>query len=140
MKKQGRLLATMGSTQVAAAVAWNGMTRDEVLDALAAVLEFLEGNHKNPLTAAGLRTGQDVRVRRVQRVHHQYLKKGSIRRKLLLQLLQEAKDIDEELILLLSAIPEDRKEEVAAYLDVVGRMPMDVTKKGKDCDHEEESD
>jgi hypothetical protein len=63
MKNQGQILATMGSTKTAIVVAWEGMSRDEVLDGLDAVLDFLEGNHEEPFTEAGLRTGQDVRVR-----------------------------------------------------------------------------
>ena len=62
MKNQGQILATMGGTK-AAVVAWDSMTRDEIIDALDVVLHFLEGIHKDGFTEAGLRTAKNVYVR-----------------------------------------------------------------------------
>jgi len=63
MEIQGQILATMGSTNAAMVVSWDGLTRDEVLDALEAVMDFVVGDYKSQYTVAGLRSEQDVRVR-----------------------------------------------------------------------------
>ena len=63
MKNQGQLLAKVGNTG-SAVVAWDGLSKDEVLDALDAVVNFLEleGNSEDQFRAAGLRSGRHVHV------------------------------------------------------------------------------
>jgi len=63
MKNQGQLLAKVGNTG-SAVVAWDGLSRDEVLDALDAVVNFLEleGNSEDRFRAAGLRSGRHVHI------------------------------------------------------------------------------
>jgi hypothetical protein len=58
MKNQGQILANVGSSG-SAVVAWEGLSRDEVLDVLDAVVNFLElkGNSEDRFKAAGLRSG-----------------------------------------------------------------------------------
>jgi len=68
MKNQGQLLAKVGNTG-SAVVAWDGLSKDEVLDALDAVVNFfeLEGNSEDQFRAAGLRSGRHVHVTSVGR-------------------------------------------------------------------------
>lgn len=62
MKNQGQILAKIGSTKGSAVVAWDGLSRDEVLDILQAVLGFVELKRTaNDLyTVAGLNSGRTV--------------------------------------------------------------------------------
>lgn len=48
---------------------------------------------------------------------------GDIVRKELTELLEKATDIDEELILLISTLPEDRKRQAADFMRVLNQMP-----------------
>lgn len=48
---------------------------------------------------------------------------GEIVRKDLAELLENTKDIDEKLVLILTAIPDDRKKEVLSYLELVAQAP-----------------
>ena len=66
MKNQGQILAKVGNTG-SAVVAWEGLSRDEVLDALDAIVSFLElkGNSEERFKAAGLRSGRHVHVTQV---------------------------------------------------------------------------
>ena len=63
MKNQGQILANVGSSG-SAVVAWDRLSRDEVLDVLDAVVNFLElkGNSEDRFKAAGLRSGRHVHV------------------------------------------------------------------------------
>jgi hypothetical protein len=61
MKNQGQILANVGNTG-SAVVAWDNLSKDGVLDALNAVLNFFEGNHKGQFAEAGLRSGRHVRL------------------------------------------------------------------------------
>lgn len=70
MKNQGQILAKVGGAG-SAVVAWDGLSRDEVLDALDAVVNFLEleGNSEDRIKAAGLRCGRHVHVTPVGNPH-----------------------------------------------------------------------
>ena len=61
MKNQGQILAKVGSSG-SAVVAWDRLRRDEVLDVLDAVVNFLEleGKSEDRFKAAGLRSGRHV--------------------------------------------------------------------------------
>jgi len=63
MKNQGQILAKVGSSG-STIVAWDGLSRDEVLDALDAVVNFLqlERNSEDRFRAAGLRSGRHVHI------------------------------------------------------------------------------
>jgi hypothetical protein len=66
MKNQGQILANVGSSG-SAVVAWDRLSRDEVLDVLDAVVNFLElkGNSKDRFKAVGLRSGRHVQFTQV---------------------------------------------------------------------------
>jgi hypothetical protein len=68
MKNQGQILAKVGDTG-SAVVAWDRLSRDEVLDALDAVVSFLEleANTEDRFKAAGLRSGRHVHITLVGR-------------------------------------------------------------------------
>jgi len=63
MKNQGQILVKVGNTG-SAVVAWDRLSRDEVLDALDAVVNFLElkDNSEDRFKAAELRSGRHVHV------------------------------------------------------------------------------
>ncbi len=63
MKNQGQILAKVGSSG-SAVVAWDRLSRDEVLDVLDAVVNFLElkGNSEDRFKAAWLRSGRHVHI------------------------------------------------------------------------------
>jgi len=63
MKNQGQILVKVGNTG-SAVVVWDRLSRDEVLDALDAVVNFLElkDNSEDRFKAAALRSGRHVHV------------------------------------------------------------------------------
>ena len=63
MKNQGQILAKVGSSG-SAVVAWEELSRDEVLDTLEASVNYLEleGNSEDRFKAPGLRSGRHVHV------------------------------------------------------------------------------